>query len=176
MDSSLIDVWNACVGLRPSLAEVKNLLDSRELIAVAPGAVDFLVTPDGFFVKLPPGKGSGPVQAVGLCVDREYFLAPGPQPEPVIRELVFNGVVLAGSAAAVLARFRAAGLTPVELMSDGELFTMIYGNSMILEFLAGHDGSGAADDSSLAAVQFNFGPTYAGRVPPVIQGRDVGAA
>jgi hypothetical protein len=171
VDSTLIAVWNVCVGLKPSLAEVRRLLEPRILIPVAPGAVDFLITLDGFFVKLPPGKGSGSVQAVGLCVDREYFLAPGPQPEPIRGELVLNGVALAGSAVAVLGRFRAAGLTPVELMSDGELFTMIYGNSVNLEFLAGNHRSSGADDSSFAAVQFNFGPTYTGRVPPVIEAR-----
>jgi hypothetical protein len=147
---------------------VKGLLGGTRFVEVEPGASDFLVTPDGFFVKLPAGRSEGAVQAVGLCVDREYFLPSGFRPEAVSVELTFHGVKLSGSAARVLAGMEVAGIMPVDLMTDQELFTIVYGRSLVLEFLPDGAWPTEAEASRLAAVQFNFGPRYVGKVHAVL--------
>lgn len=101
-----------------------------------------------------------------MCTDAAYFLSPAPQPAPIESELVFHGVELRGTAEAVLHRLAAAEMGPVDLLADHELFTIVYGRSLVLEFLPNElDARVSPSRSRLASVQFNFGPVYGGRSP-----------
>lgn len=169
MGSELVRIWNECVRATASLDHVSRLLGARRLREVLPGARDFLVTEDGFFVRLPLARAQTCVQAVGICVNPRYFQPPGFVPQIGVTRLAFDSVSLTGSASDVLRAMRSAGLVPVDVMADQELFTIVYGASLVLEFLPDGDWAVDPESSSLATVQFNFGPRYTGRVEPLLE-------
>ena len=169
VDSDVISIWNACVQERVSPADLTKLMVGRTLEEVEPGASDFLVTSDGLFVRLPPGQSlscARIVQAIGLYTDAEYFLPSGRQPEPVLTPITFHGVSVRGDAASVLASFERAGLVPVDLMTDQELFTIIYGGCLVFQFLPRGGVTSNPEDCRLASIEYNFGPSYCGQAPP----------
>ncbi len=88
--------------------------------------------------------------------------------EPVRAALEFHGIALVDSASSVLSAMNAEGLSPLELSTDQELFTIIYGKAVILEFLPSGESTVDPADSRLATVQYNFGPEYVGKVAPLL--------
>ena len=106
------------------------------------------------------------VQAVGVCTDAAYFSANAGVRSVVSPSLALSGIPIRGSATDVLASLRAATLGRMDLMTDHEVFTIILGNAIKLEFLPNQEFSDDPDDSRLAAVTYNFGPQYLGRILP----------
>lgn len=166
--------WNELVTVnQPRISDVRVVLERYGLPLTPVVSSDMVKTTASGFIYINVAERNLPdpcIQSVGLVFSPEYFRNDLQNFfSPIQTSCSLFGIELKGSAISFWKKLRKANLVPYDLMTDMESYKIIYGSSLIVEFIPTIEIAIDPSESTLGALQYNFGPRYSGKKKPVLE-------